>query len=110
MHPPTAHLATWTPTALLATWQMFFENLEPETTVTLLDNLAAGRPVTIGPQNGLKHSEGPMGRTSLLGEAAGPYCRELNPPPEVESPPPPAAPAAPAAAPAAAPKAAKAKA
>ena len=32
----------------------------------LLDNLAAGNEVVVGPQNGLRHSEGPMGRTSLI--------------------------------------------
>merc|ERR1712164_162855 len=36
---------------------LFFENLTPENTITLLDNLKEGRPVTIGPQNGLKNSE-----------------------------------------------------
>ena len=58
----------------------FFENLTPETTVKLLDDLKAGNPVTIGPQNGLRNSEGPMGRTSLTGTPSGPQCRDLNPP------------------------------
>lgn len=57
---------------------MFFENLDPANTIKLLDNLAAGNEVVVGPQNGLKHSEGPMGRTSLVGEAPGPYCRDLE--------------------------------
>jgi len=55
----------------------FFEDLTPENTVTLLDDLKEGRPVKIGPQNGRKNSLGPMGRTSLEGEPSGPYCREL---------------------------------
>ena len=59
---------------------MFFENLTPENTVALLDNLKAGKEVMVGPQNGLKHSLGPMGRTSLIGEPTGPQCRELPPP------------------------------
>ncbi len=58
----------------------FFENLTPETTVKLLDDLKAGNPVKIGPQNGLRNSEGPMGRTSLTGTPSGPQCRDLNPP------------------------------
>ena len=58
----------------------FFENLTPQTTTKLLDDLKAGNPVTIGPQNGLRNSEGPLGRTSLTGPASGPYCRDLNPP------------------------------
>ena len=59
---------------------MFFEDLTPENTITLLDNLRDGKEVTIGPQNGRKHSLGPMGRTSLVGEPSGPYCRELPKP------------------------------
>jgi len=57
---------------------MFFENLTPENTVKLLDDLAAGNEVVVGPQNGLKHSEGPMGRTSLTEPLAAPYCRDLS--------------------------------
>merc|ERR1719453_2163884 len=57
---------------------MFFEDLTPETTVALLDNLKEGRPVKVGPQNGRKNSLGPMGRTSLIDPPPGPYCRDLN--------------------------------
>lgn len=56
----------------------FFEDLTPESTVKLLDDLKAGRPVKIGPQNDRIHSEGPMGRTSLIGPASGPQCRDLT--------------------------------
>jgi len=59
---------------------MFFEDLTPENTVTLLDKLAAGTEVTVGPQNGRKHSLGPMGRTSLIEPPSGPQCRELPAP------------------------------
>merc|ERR1719502_2127088 len=59
---------------------MFFEDLTPEDTIKLLDDLAAGNEVVVGPQNGLKHSMGPMGRTSLTEPIAGPYCRELPAP------------------------------
>ena len=44
----------------------------------LLDDLLAGNEVIVGPQNGLKHSEGPMGRTSLTSTPSGPYCRDLS--------------------------------
>ena len=64
----------------------FFEDLTPETTVKLLDDLKAGRPVKIGPQNGRIHSEGPMGRTSLTGPPTGPQCRDLS---ALGAPPPP---------------------
>jgi len=57
---------------------MFFENLTTESTVQLLDNLKAGNPVKIGPQNGLTNSEGPMGRTSLIEPPLGPQCRDLG--------------------------------
>lgn len=56
---------------------MFFEDLTPENTVKLLDDLTAGQPVVVGPQNGRKHSLGPMGRTSLTEPPTGPICREL---------------------------------
>jgi len=57
---------------------MFFENLTPGNTVQLLDDLKAGNPVKIGPQNGLTNSEGPMGRTSLTEPPLGPQCRDLG--------------------------------
>ena len=57
---------------------MFFEDLTPETTIKLLDNLRDGKEVTVGPQNGRKNSEGPMGRTSLTSPPPGPYCRDLS--------------------------------
>jgi NADH dehydrogenase (ubiquinone) flavoprotein 2 len=59
---------------------MFFENLTPENTVKLLDNLKDGKEVVVGPQNGLKNSMGPMGRTSLFDPPSGPQCRELPAP------------------------------
>ena len=58
----------------------FFEDLTPATTVTLLDDLVAGRPVKIGPQNGRVHALGPQGRTCLKDFEAKPYCRELPAP------------------------------
>ncbi len=68
----------------------FFEDLTPATTVTLLDDLVAGRPVKIGPQNGRVHALGPQGRTCLKDFEAKPYCREL-PAPMDQNPAPPAA-------------------
>jgi NADH dehydrogenase (ubiquinone) flavoprotein 2 len=59
---------------------MFFEDLTPENTIALLDKLKDGKEVVVGPQNGRINSLGPMGRTSLSGEPAGPYCRELPAP------------------------------
>lgn len=42
-----------------------YEDLNEESVVALVDDLRAGRPVTVGPQNHRKNSEGPAGRTSL---------------------------------------------
>jgi len=56
----------------------FFEDLTPENVIPLLDNLKAGKPVKIGPQNDRVHSLGPQGRTSLTSPPAGPYCRDLS--------------------------------
>ena len=39
-----------------------------------------GKEVVVGPQNGLKNSMGPMGRTSLFEPPSGPQCRELPAP------------------------------
>ena len=64
----------------------FFEDLTPENTVKLLDDLKAGRPVKIGPQNDRINSLGPMGRTSLTETPPGPYCRDLS---ALGAPPPP---------------------
>jgi len=56
----------------------FYEDLTPETLEKLIDDLAAGRPITPGPQNGNQKScEGPMGRTTLLEPPMGPFCRDL---------------------------------
>ena len=45
--------------------QDYFEDLTPETTMALLDDLAAGRPVKPGPQSGRVSSEPAGGLTSL---------------------------------------------
>lgn len=56
----------------------FFEDLTPQSVVKLLDDLKAGNPVKIGPQNARVHSLGPLGRTSLKSPPKGPYCRDLS--------------------------------
>jgi NADH-quinone oxidoreductase subunit E len=45
----------------------YFEDLTPENTAKLLDDLAAGRPVKVGSQTGRKTSEPSTGLTSLTG-------------------------------------------
>jgi len=59
----------------------FYEDLTPQSIVKLLDDLKAGNPVKIGPQNARINSLGPLGRTSLTGTPSGPYCRDLSDPP-----------------------------
>jgi len=43
----------------------FYENLTPESTIRLLDDLKKGKKVKIGPQNGQRDCEGPAGQTTL---------------------------------------------
>jgi len=43
-----------------------YEDLTPENTIKLLDDLRANKEVKKGPQTNRKNSEGPLGRTSLL--------------------------------------------
>ncbi len=47
----------------------YYEDLTPENFNALLDNLAAGKPVTIGPQNG-RHASEPKGAVKTLMENA----------------------------------------
>jgi NADH dehydrogenase (ubiquinone) flavoprotein 2 len=58
----------------------FFEDLTEETLFTLLDNLAAGRPVRVGSQlPNRKWSEPQGGKSTLhLETPPGPYCRDIN--------------------------------
>eukprot|EP00457_Paulinella_chromatophora_P012497 gb/GEZN01012711.1/.p1 GENE.gb/GEZN01012711.1/~~gb/GEZN01012711.1/.p1 ORF type:complete len:271 (+),score=34.83 gb/GEZN01012711.1/:36-815(+) len=57
----------------------FYENLTPETTVKLLDNLKNGKPVQVGPQNGQNTCEGISGRTTLkdISKLVSP-CRDFD--------------------------------
>lgn len=55
----------------------FYEHLNPQSTVKLLDDLKAGRPVKEGNQNHIKTCEGPMGKTTLFTEVE-PVCRDFD--------------------------------
>jgi NADH-quinone oxidoreductase subunit E len=62
----------------------YYEDLTPESLNKLLDDLAAGRPVHVGPQNGRKTSEPFGGLTSLttlygVDGKSGPGCGEYVP-------------------------------
>lgn len=61
----------------------FYEDLDPATTIKLLDDLRAGRPVTPGPQSGKRRNAiGPQGRTTLLEKPTGPFAPYLDKPVE----------------------------
>ncbi|KAJ2858858.1 NADH:ubiquinone oxidoreductase 24, partial [Coemansia erecta] len=50
----------------------YFEDLTPEATVKLLNDLKAGKPVTRGPVSGRKNCEPRGGQTSLTTPPPGP--------------------------------------
>jgi len=56
----------------------FYENLTPETTVRLLEDLTAGRDVKVGPQNGQKNCEGPQGPSTLKDFEPQPQSRDIE--------------------------------
>jgi NADH-quinone oxidoreductase subunit E len=58
-----------------------YEDLTPETLEKLIDDIAAGRPVTPGPQNGRHFSVAEGGRTTLIDIDGGPQGG--NPVPQV---------------------------
>eukprot|EP01113_Clastostelium_recurvatum_P005793 TRINITY_DN1259_c0_g1_i2.p1 TRINITY_DN1259_c0_g1~~TRINITY_DN1259_c0_g1_i2.p1 ORF type:complete len:254 (-),score=47.78 TRINITY_DN1259_c0_g1_i2:35-796(-) len=56
----------------------FYEDLTPETAVAVLDKLRKGEQPKVGPQiPNRRAADGPMGKTTLLEEPSGPYCRPL---------------------------------
>lgn len=61
----------------------FYEDLEPATTIQLLDELRAGRFPKPGPQSGKRpNSMGPLGKTTLLEPPWGPSAPNLDKPVE----------------------------
>ena len=64
---------------LLLTLTSKQENLTPESTIQLLENLRKGLPVKVGPQNHQKDCEGPLGRTTLNNpESITSVCRDFD--------------------------------
>ena len=72
-------------------WKDTYEDLTPESFEKLLDDLAAGRSVTPGPQNGRQLSAPEGALTSLTDKSLYSGNRTFK---RVEAPPPPAPPAA----------------
>lgn len=58
--------------------ESYFEDLTPETTIAIIEDLKAGRMPKKGPQNGREGCIGPIGKTSLFEEPPGPFCRNLD--------------------------------
>lgn len=56
----------------------FYEDLTPDSVVKLLDDLKAGNPVKIGPQNGRDGCIGPLGKSCLHDPPLKPFCRDLD--------------------------------
>jgi len=56
----------------------YVEDLTPESMKEVVRTLRAGKDIRVGPQTDRPGCAGPKGKTSLLGEVAGPYCRELK--------------------------------
>ena len=57
----------------------FYEDLTPETTITMLDDLKAGKDTKPGPQTGdRRNSEPNKGKTCLQGEQSMPEFRDLG--------------------------------
>lgn len=62
----------------------FYESLTPKSMIEVLESCKSGKPVQMNkwgskPMNGQLSCEGPMGKTTLKDEPAGPRCRELKP-------------------------------
>eukprot|EP00741_Cyanophora_paradoxa_P015955 tig00000042_g15402.t1 len=57
---------------------VYYEDLDIPTTLKVLDDLKAGRPVKGGSQKGRIGAEPFGGKTSLFGEPRGPHCRDLG--------------------------------
>jgi NADH-quinone oxidoreductase subunit E len=85
---------------MVQVWKDTYEDLTPEALEKLIDDLAAGRPVKPGPQNGRQFSSPMGGATALTDKSLYARDRKFT---RMEAPPPPApaAPVAAAAAPAA---------
>ena len=55
----------------------YFEDLTAESAIKIVEQLRKGETPTPGSQIGRWGSIGPQGKTSLLEEPNGPYCREI---------------------------------
>ena len=60
----------------------YFEDLDMNSLMKIIDNLREGKPVKVGPQHPQRINGGPAGgKTTLkIKEPPGPYCRDLNEP------------------------------
>merc|ERR1711871_1407567 len=56
----------------------FFEDLTVESTLQLLDDLKAGKPVKVGPQVDRNRAMNSAGKTTLIEPPMGPYAPALD--------------------------------
>lgn len=56
----------------------YYEDLTPEKAIEIVEAIKRGEKPTPGPQNGRKNACGIQGKTTLLKEPRGPYCRDLD--------------------------------
>ncbi|EFA74605.1 NADH dehydrogenase [Heterostelium album PN500] len=54
----------------------FYEDLTPDSMKNLLNQIQNGKETKIGPQTHRKAAEGPQGKTTLLEQPSGPFCRD----------------------------------
>lgn len=56
----------------------YVEDLTPDSMREVIRALRAGKDIRVGPQTERPGCAGPQGKTSLLGDVPGPYCRDLK--------------------------------
>lgn len=56
----------------------YYEDLTADTAKAVVRGFRGGAPLPRGSQAGRKNSMGPQGKTTLMAEPSGPYCRDLE--------------------------------
>ncbi|GAB0494601.1 hypothetical protein MMPV_005895 [Pyropia vietnamensis] len=56
----------------------YVEDLTPDSMREVIRTLRAGKDIRVGPQTERRGCAGPQGKTSLLADVSGPYCRDLK--------------------------------
>lgn len=56
----------------------YYEDLTPKRAIEIVEMIKRGEQPPVGSQTGRQYSMGIKGKTTLLKEPSGPYCRDLN--------------------------------